>query len=58
MKKILLTGDEYNSWILIKGLLQDIGYTEDMIIRCRSIADLNRIKDQEIDIILTDLTLQ
>jgi len=57
MKKLLLIEDDDTSYWLISELLEQIGYSGDMVIRCSYLGEVAMLNTGEIEIILTDLTL-
>ncbi len=57
MKKVLLIEDDDFSFVMISDMLLSIGYKADEIIRCTNLAELPMKNREEIEIVLTDLSL-
>jgi len=57
MKKILLIEDDEITFLLISNLLKQFGYSEDCITWCCTLGEAEMHKNEEFEIVLTDLTL-
>ena len=57
MKKLLLIEDDQDTFRLMTMLLKGIGYSEETIIGCGDMRAINDLDTQDIEIVLTDLSL-
>ncbi|MCD6063525.1 MAG: sensor protein [Flavipsychrobacter sp.] len=56
-QKIVIIEDNDDTFFLIKGLLKNIGYDDQSVVRCAQLHELDRIDPKDVGVVLTDLSL-